>query len=280
MIYDDINCILGEGPLWHPTRNELFWFDIMAKKLHRKGESWQFDEHVSAAGWVDDDTLVIATSSALLKFTISTGESTHLIDLEADNSVTRCNDGRADNHGGFWIGTMGLEAEAGAGSIYRFYKGELRLLYPNLTIPNSICFSPDGTLAYYADTRDGCIMRQDLDAEGWPTGAPVKWLDLTGEGLNPDGSDVDAKGNVWNAQWGAGRVACYAPDGTFVKAYDFPAAQTTCPAFGGDDLTTLLCTSASAGLDQNHLATRPHSGQTFAQNDVAKGQPAGRVILS
>ncbi|MEO1705879.1 MAG: SMP-30/gluconolactonase/LRE family protein, partial [Pseudomonadota bacterium] len=32
-IYDPHRCLLGEGPLWHPERQELFWFDILAKEL-------------------------------------------------------------------------------------------------------------------------------------------------------------------------------------------------------------------------------------------------------
>ena len=34
----------------------------------------------------------------------------------------------------------------------------------------------------------------------------------------PDGAVTDAEGNLWNAQWGAGRVACYAPDGQFLRS--------------------------------------------------------------
>ena len=119
MILDDTACQLGEGPLWHPTRGELFWFDILGKRLHRLGQSWAFPTYVSAAGWVDDDTLLIASAIALSRFTLSTGATETLIALEADTPVTRSNDGRADPQGGFWIGTMALNAEPGAGAILR-----------------------------------------------------------------------------------------------------------------------------------------------------------------
>ena len=32
-IYDDTPCELGEGPLWHPTREQLFWFDILGRRI-------------------------------------------------------------------------------------------------------------------------------------------------------------------------------------------------------------------------------------------------------
>ena len=110
MIFDDTRCELGEGPLWHPLRQQLFWFDILGKRLHTKGQHWDFDDHVSAAGWIDHDTLIVASSRALMTFDIITGDTEHLCDLEADNPVTRSNDGRADPQGGFWIGTMGMDA--------------------------------------------------------------------------------------------------------------------------------------------------------------------------
>ena len=55
MIHDTRPCELGEGPLWHPTRNELFWFDILNRTLHSKARSCTFPDYVSAAGWISAD---------------------------------------------------------------------------------------------------------------------------------------------------------------------------------------------------------------------------------
>jgi sugar lactone lactonase YvrE len=280
MIYDDTTCLLGEGPLWHPERNELFWFDILARRLHRKGQHWQFEDHVSAAGWVDADTLLIASSKALMRFDIRTGATAEVCPLEADNPLTRSNDGRADPWGGFWIGTMGKKAEPGAGAIYRFFKGELRQLYGQISISNAICFAHDRSTAYYADTATQRIMRQPLDPQnGWPVGAPLVHIDMTGTDLNPDGAVVDAAGNLWCALWGSSRVACYRPDGSLAQSVEVPAWQSTCPAFGGPGFNTLFCTSAAAGLSQADLVEQPRAGQTFAVTTTATGVAEYRVIL-
>jgi sugar lactone lactonase YvrE len=279
MIFDVTPCDLGEGPLWHPERGQLYWFDILNARLHTKGRHWQFDEMVSAAGWVDRDRLLIASETRLFSFNLTTEADETLCPLEADNPATRSNDGRADPQGGFWIGTMGKAAERGAGAIYRWYRGELRQLYPNITIPNAICFSPDGRTAQFTDTPTRRVMRVALDADGWPVGTAETFLDLTAEALNPDGAVIDADGTTWIAQWGASRVAAYAPDGSFLRAVEFPAPHTSCPAFGGSDLTTLFCTSARQGMDAAALAAHPASGQTFAAPGIATGQREHRVAL-
>ena len=273
MIFDATQCQLGEGPLWHPLRKQLFWFDILGKRLHTKGQYWQFPDYVSAAGWTSETTLMIATSNALRHFDITTGDHQVIVPLEADNVVTRSNDGRADPLGGFWIGTMGIDAEQGAGAIYRYYKGELRQLFAPITISNAICFSPDGQTAYFTDTPTQQILRVTLDAEGWPKGSPTLHIDLQGTDFRPDGAVVDMAGNLWNAQWGVGRVAGYTPKGAFIESFNFDATQTSCPAFGGDDLSTLYCTSAAVGL------TGPEQGKTFATPTHYTGQAEHQVIL-
>lgn len=278
MIFDDRQCILGEGPLWHPALQKLFWFDIIGKRLMSRDaagpQEWRFDDHVSAAGWIDDTQLLIASDKGLHKFDTRSKNLDLLAPLEPDNAVTRSNDGRADPWGGFWIGTMGFNAEPGAGAIYRYYRGEVKKLYDQITVPNAICFSPGRDYAYFSDTPTQLINRQKLDPRsGWPEGPPEVFIDLRAEGLNPDGAVVDAEGNLWNAQWEASRVAVYSPKGEFIRAVEFPALKTTCPALGGSDLGTLFCTSAAEGLDGRN------DGMTFTTDQPAKGQPEHQVLL-
>lgn len=120
-------------------------------------------------------------------------------------------------------------------------------------------------------------MRQAIsEADGWPVGEPQVFVDLNVEGLNPDGSIVDATGALWNAQWGAARVARYDQNGRFLSALDLPAQQPTCPAFGGADLKTLFVTSAADGLDR---AQHPEAGKTFSASPDVTGQPEHQIVL-
>lgn len=282
MIFDNRPCDLGEGPLWHPVRQQLFWFDITGQRMLsvEKGEQrqWLFPEMVSAAGWVDRDMLLIAGERDLFFFDVETEEIETLVELEADNRMTRSNDGRADPQGGFWIGTMGKTCELGAGAIYRYFGGELRKLYSGITISNAICFTPDGKTAHFTDTATSRVMRVALDSQGWPKGDPELFLDLTADPSGPDGAVVDAAGLLWLARWGAGQVSAFAPDGNLVRQISFDAPHTTCPSFGGADLTTLFCTSALEGMDHAARVAHPNAGKTFAVQGVAKGQAEHRII--
>lgn len=280
MIFDQTPCELGEGPLWHPGRQSLFWFDILNRRMYEKpldGDRVRrdFADLTSAAGIVDDNRLLVASEKALAVLDLTSGALEPVTALEADNPITRSNDGRADPQGGFWIGTMGKRAEPGAGAIWRFYRGELRRLFSGITISNSICFSPDGRTAYFTDTAQGVIQSVTLDGDGWPATAPRVFADLRAEGLNPDGAVVDAEGCLWSAQWGASRVARYAPDGRFQEAVGFPVSQISCPAFGGAGLGTLFATSAREGMDP----PGDQDGCVFAVQTRFRGQAEHRVIL-
>ena len=264
-VFDLRVCHLGEGPLWHPVQERWYWFDILQNQLLAKDTrgsySWEFDEMVSAAGWIDKNNLLIASETGLYTFnTRSQNDTRHLIvELESNNQQTRSNDGRADPWGGFWIGTMGKHAEPGLGSIYRYYQGQMRQLVTGITISNAICFAPNKTCAYYTDTPSQQIMRQPLDRQGWPKGQAELFIDLRAQNLNPDGAVIDRYGNLWNAQWGASQVACYNPAGELIKRVTFPAQQISCPAFGGLNMDLLLVTSTAVAADKKDTS----AGMTF-----------------
>lgn len=284
-VFDARRCELGEGALWHPERRQLFWFDILGGALlSREGDTaqaWEFGECVSAAGWIDREHLLVATESGLWRFAIASGARERVAALPAEEGpALRTNDGRADPWGGFWFGTMGKRAEDRAGSIWRLWRGELRRLHGEVSIPNAICFDAEREIAYFADTRVGTVWTQALDpASGWPIGEPRAFLALAGTGRHPDGAVVDAAGRFWNAQWGTGLVACWGPDGRLLREERFPAGRLTCPAFGGDDLATLFVTSAQEGMDAGEREAEPAAGVTFARPLDVAGRPEPAVVL-
>ena len=200
--------------------------------------------------------------------------------LEADNPSNRSNDARVHPSGTFWIGTMGRKAEAGAGAIYALHRGEISLLFPAITIPNAICFSPDGAIGYFADTAKNELYRVALDPlTGLPRSTPEVLLRHRGVG-GLDGAVVDADGLIWIARWGGGCVDVYNPQGERLRCLQVPARQASCPAFVGPDFSRLLVTSAWQGMDEAARAADPEHGRTFLLEAAARGRPEPDVKLA
>lgn len=280
-VFDPTPCALGEGPLF--AHGRLFWFDILACRLHARAPgdaeaaAWSFDEMFSAAGILPDGELLLASETGLWRFSPETGARERVVAVEADNPLTRSNDGRADRQGGFWIGTMGKSGERGAGSIWRWHRGELRRLVSDVTTSNAICFAPDGRRGYYTDTGTRKIMTWALDADGWPSEEASVLIDLAGAGP-PDGAVTDSQGALWVALWGRSKAVRILPDGRLDAEIALPAPQPTCPAFGAD-LSTLHFTSAREGMDADALAANPASGNVFETRVAVPGLPEPVVIL-
>lgn len=283
-VFSNEKCQLGEGPLWHPLRGELLWFDITNSTLYAQSlnqhKTYKFEQNVSAAAWIDEGSVLISGESDLQILSLETGDKQVLIKVDADNHITRSNDGRADRQHGFWISTMGKNAEQSAGAIYRYYKGELRCLHKDITIPNAICFSPNGDTAYFADSMKKHLYMQKLDVQtGWPLSEAEIFIDFTPMEKTPDGAVTDALGNIWIAFWGEGIVEGYSPDGKSQGQVQCPTPHTTCPAFGGDDFSTLYVTTAMQGLDEDALSKDENAGKTFSSTTNIKGIAEPNVLL-
>ncbi|WP_031196663.1 MULTISPECIES: SMP-30/gluconolactonase/LRE family protein [unclassified Mesorhizobium] len=286
-VFSDHVCELGEGPSYDPATDTLFWFDIVngllleqgvtsgARKVHELGQM------ASAIAIVDGNRQLIATETGLHVRDVSTGKLTLHTAIEADNALTRSNDSRVHPCGAFWVGTMGKGEEKGAGSIYWFFKGELRTLYTGITVSNSICFSQDGTIAYYTDTATGLLMRVACDpATGLPIGESKVFVDHRSSKGYVDGSVVDRDGVLWNAVWGGKAVKAYAPDGTLLREIATPAGQSSCPAFVGAKADRLAVTSAWKGKDDKQRKLDPQAGMTFLLDIPVNGRFEPRVVIA
>jgi sugar lactone lactonase len=282
----DDRCHLGEGPTYDAATDTAWWFDILEGRLFEAhlGSGQVRIHHLgrmaSALARIDAGRQLIVAEDGLYFRSTVDGFMVPYLPLEADNAATRSNDARVHPSGTFWIGTMGRKAETGAGAIYALYRGKISLLFPAVTIPNAICFSPDGSLGYFADTAKNELYRVALDPlTGLPRGAPELLLRHRGVG-GLDGAVVDADGLIWNARWGGGCVDVYSPQGEHLRCLQVPARQSSCPAFVGPDFSRLLVTSAWQGMDEAARAADPGHGRTFVLEVSAKGRPEPDVNLA
>ncbi|GAB4347178.1 MAG: SMP-30/gluconolactonase/LRE family protein [Oricola sp.] len=274
-------CELGEGPHYEPDSDTAWWFDIVGRKLfeHRFADGatsvHALPRMASVVARIDGERQLLAMEDGLYLRSKGDGAMSLLAPLEADNPATRSNDGRVHPSGRLWIGTMGRNAEARAGTIYWFGGSEPRPLFRGISIPNSICFSPDGRTGYFADTAVNTVWRVNVDpSTGLPRGEPEPFLSAEDLPLGGhfDGSVTDADGVLWNAAWGGGSVSGFSPDGELVGTYEVPASQTSCPAFVGRDLDRMLVTTAWQGQDAAARAADPGAGFTYLIDGGFKGQ--------
>ncbi|PWK63176.1 SMP-30/gluconolactonase/LRE family protein [Aminobacter sp. AP02] len=286
VILSDEACELGEGPTYDPATDTLFWFDILANRMLEKKlaggatKVHQFSERASALATIDGERQLLLTETGLHIRDAATGKLTPHMSVEASNPATRSNDARVHPCGALWFGTMGKKAEAGAGAIYWYLRGELRLLFPAISIPNSICFSADGKTAYYSDTATNLLYRLDCDPDtGLPLGEPKLFVDRRGDKGGIDGSVVDRDGVLWNASWGGSRIDAYAPDGRVLRSVPVPAQQASCPAFVGAGADRLAVTSAWEGMDEAARSADPHAGKTFLLDIAVNGRHEPNVLI-
>ena len=139
-------------------------------------------------------------------------------------------------------------------------------------IANGLCFSPDGSQLYFADSPTRVISAYELIEPDGVLGSR-RTLAQTPEGSSPDGATVDVDGCIWTALWGAGCVVRYTPDGRLDRTLPVPASQPTCVCFAGPKLDILCVTSAKAGLDDTRLHDEPHAGDVFLYRVGTQGLP-------
>nr|WP_295466743.1 SMP-30/gluconolactonase/LRE family protein [Mesorhizobium sp.] len=282
----DIVCNLGEGPTYDAATDTIYWFDILGRRLLEKtyphGKTLVHDLPLMASALfrIDAGRQLLWTETGFHIRDRATGELTLHTPVEADNPATRSNDARAHPCGSVWAGTMGKKAEKHAGAIYWFRKGEVRILFPDISIPNSICFSPDGATGYFADTAKNILFRVACDPlTGLPTGKPEVLLDHRGKPGGIDGSVCDADGVIWNARWGSSCVDAYASDGTHLRSVAVPATQSSCPAFVGRDFSRLAVTTACEGMDEGARRADPGAGMLYLLDVEVKGRAEPDVLI-
>ena len=276
-------CLLGEGPVWDARQKAIYWVDILngeihefliPRKLHR---SILVEDMVGSVALCTNGNFIAALKSGLAFINKDNGKIEMLHHPEVHLPNNRFNDGKCDPAGRFWVGTMALSEEAGAGSVYMIEKD---LSYTKqidvVSVSNGMAWSPDRKTFYYIDTPTFEVVAYDYDA---PTGAITNKRVVIripqGEGF-PDGMTIDNEGMLWIGHWDGWQVARWNPfTGEKLLSIPFPAARITSCTFGGEGLRDLYVTSARVGLTEQQLAEQPLAGSLFVISNCGfKGMPA------
>lgn len=274
----DFTAALGECPLWSVAEQVLYFVDIKRCRIHRFDPAtdalgtMELPEEVGCIGLAEGGGFIAGLRSGLWLIDADGTLRKKLADNPEDQAISRFNDGGIDPAGRFVAGTVDETREKGIASLYRYDNRGLTRLAGGLLTSNGVAFSPDGKRLYHSDTLRYTLYACDYDAAtGEATNRQVfaRFGSETDKG-RPDGGAVDAEGCYWTALFEGGRVQRYAPDGTLLAEYPVPARCPTMIAFGGPDLKTLYCTSASIGRPDGELAEYPLSGALFSMRaDVA-----------
>lgn len=274
----DLKAALGECPLWSVAEQVLYFVDIKRCCIHRfdpatgKQATMELPEEVGCIGLAEGGGFIAGLRSGLWLIDADGKPLRKLADNPEDQAISRFNDGGVDPAGRFIAGTVDETREKGIASLYRYDSRGLKRLAGELLTSNGVAFSPDGKRLYHSDTLRYTLYAYDYDpATGEAMNRQVfaRFGSETDKG-RPDGGAIDAEGCYWTALFEGGRVQRYAPDGTLLAEYPVPAKCPTMIAFGGPDLKTLYCTSASIGRADEELAEYPFSGALFTmRTDVA-----------
>jgi sugar lactone lactonase YvrE len=269
---------LAEGPCWLADRSRLLWVDIMAGRVHlldpAGGDDRALDvgQPVGAAVPADDGRLALAVRHGFAMLDPETGAVEPLVDVESDRPKNRMNDGKCDEAGRFWAGTMAMDEEPHVAALYRLEAGRAERMVDGVSVSNGLDWSPDGRLLYYIDTPTGRVDVFDFDPVAGTIANRRPLARIPRPGV-PDGMAVDARGDLWVAVWDGWRVLHLRPDGTPAGSIELPVSRVTSCCFGGPDLQDLFITTAWQHMDERDRGAEPLAGGIFHCRPGAVGQP-------
>ena len=269
---------LGESPRWNPDTGRIEWIDIL-------GET----ESSSRPDGSDLVRKALSGEPAGFAYRTSGGRIMslhHTLALRDENGKTQnipvpdfdvesewFNDCACDSRGRFWVGSLASDFHSKVGALYRVDPDlSTRQMDRGFVIGNGIGWSPDETVLYFCDSRQG-IFAYQYDIETGSIGPRRMFISFAESDGHPDGLAIDVEGCIWAAMPSGGQILRLKPDGSIAQRVTTPTLWPTSLAFGGCDLGTLFVTTMRP-LDGT--AEGPHDGVVFAFEPGVSGAPMHR----
>jgi gluconolactonase len=242
-----------EGPAWISSEGGYLVFsDIPANELKR----WDAKQGISTfrkpsdnanGNTVDREGRLVTAEHGTHRIsrTEKNGEVVTLIESFEGKNLNSPNDVVVKSDGTIWFtdpdyGLSGRTKEQAGNYVYRFdsSRKSLTAVAKDFDKPNGLCFSPDESKLYVADSGKPRHIRVfRVDRQGGVSGGEVfAAIDKGG----PDGIRCDSEGRVWSSSGDGAQV--FSPDGKLLVRILLPEAAANL-TFGGANGQRLFLTA-------------------------------------
>lgn len=277
----DARAELGEGPIWDPKRERLFWVDIRGSAVHEynpadgKDRVMNVPKHIGCFVLRADGNALVALQDGIYEMDIDTGNVKPVYCPQPKRNDILFNDGKCDLAGRFWVGTKAYADTVGAGSLYCMDTDRtVSVKISGVTVSNGLAWSLDNRRMYYIDTFALEISVFEYNLESGVVKNRRTAVAIPKSMGWADGMSIDQEGKLWVALWQGKCVARFDPDtGECLKKITVPVSCPSSCCFGGQNLDELYITSAWTELDEERRKKEPLAGGLFRAHPGVRGFP-------
>ena len=269
--------ILGEGTLWVPSHNSIYFVDIKKKKIlilnvkNNKKRIVKINKEIGFLAHIKKDIFILGLQSELRIVNLRNKETIRSIPIEEDKPLNRINDGKVDPKGRLWFGTMdNPERNIKNGSLYCLDKNlNIRKVDTKYYITNGPAFI-NAENFLHTDSRSKIIYKIRINKKYKIVKKKI-FLKFSKKQGSPDGMTIDSKKNIWVCHFGGACISVYNLRGKKIHQVNLDAKNITNCIFGGLKNNEIFVSTALKGMKKNEIKKYKFSGSLFKIKTNIKG---------
>ena len=270
--------MLGEGTLWVPTLNSIFFVDIKKKKIFilntktKKKKIFEVNKEIGFLSHIKRNIFMLGLKSELRIVNLKNKKIIFSTKIEPRLINNRINDGKTDSVGRLWFGTMdNFERKKSSGSLYCLDNSlKLHKIDSKYYITNGPAFLNKNNF-YHTDSGRRIIYKIKINSKFQIVKKSI-FIKFSKKEGSPDGMTTDIKNNLWVCHYHGACISAYDLKGTKIHQIYLPVKNVTNCTFGDLKNDELFISTARKDMNSNELKKYPLSGSLFRVKMNVKGK--------
>ena len=270
--------LLGEGTLWVPTLNSIFFVDIKKKKIFilntktKKKKIFKVNKEIGFLSHIKESIFLLGLKSELRIVNLKNKKIIFSTKIEPRLINNRINDGKTDSVGRLWFGTMdNFERKKNSGSLYCLDNSlKLHKIDSKYYITNGPAFLNKNNF-YHTDSGRRIIYKIKINSKFQIVKKSI-FIKFSKKEGSPDGMTTDIKNNLWVCHYHGACISAYDLKGTKIHQIFLPVKNVTNCTFGDLKNDELFISTARKDMNSNELKKYPLSGSLFRVKMNVKGK--------